>query len=73
MQVGETVSVMTDVWDPQNMTSEKRLRKATVVYIHPDMRYYVVEYANGIRESFFPTIVEIDAKPRSGFHTKKKK
>lgn len=72
MNVGDTISVMADVWDQQNMTSQKRLRRATVIYIHPSGRYYVVEYKNGIRESFLPE-VEMDEKPRSGFHANKRK
>lgn len=73
MNVGDTISVMADVWGRQNMTSQKRLRRATVIYIHPDFRYYTVEYENGIRESCRPEISQLEDKPRSGFHTKKKK
>ena len=73
MKVGEIIIVIADVCDPQTMTAKQQLRRATVIYIHPDFRYYTVEYENGIRESFRPEISQLDEKPRSGFHTKKKK
>lgn len=73
MEVGDKISVVSSLCDPQTMTRKQQLRRATVIYIHPEARYYTVQYENGIRESFHPEIDQLDEKPRSGFHTKKKK
>ena len=72
MVVGDIIHVVADVWDPEKMTSQRQLRRATVIYIHPGARYYTVQYDNGIRESFLPEIAPAD-RPHYGFHVRKRK
>ncbi|MEA5143829.1 MAG: hypothetical protein VB023_09680 [Oscillibacter sp.] len=52
MQIGDTVNVPSEFYDDGLMRKIKGLRSGHVVYIHPAHRYFLVQYANGTRESF---------------------
>lgn len=52
MNIGDKITVMTEIYDARHMKSQDGPRRAEVIYIHPAMRYYTVRYSSGIRECF---------------------
>ena len=70
MQIGDTVTERVKCLDS--------IEKGKVVYIHPENRYYTVEFKGlfgSFRESFWFPLVPINEQPdkeREGFHYLKK-
>lgn len=52
MNIGDTITVTTEIYDERKMRSQIGTRRAEVIYIHPALRYYTVRYSSGIRECF---------------------
>ncbi len=46
------VGRMVTVYTRDNANTQPQPVKARVVYVHPEKRFYVVEYDSGVRESF---------------------
>ena len=51
LKVGDTVQRRPISFSDSD-AKNARLLRGTVVYIHPDSRFHVVEFEKGIRESF---------------------
>lgn len=56
MKIGDRVTRNTITMSDSSKTENKKTMTGTVVYIHPEERYHVVEFAfpyGAVRESFY--------------------
>ncbi len=58
MQVGDVLHIRPNFYCEYGMTDEIKVQACRVVYLHPEDRFYVVEFTSALgrtwRESFFP-------------------
>ena len=63
MRVGDPVMVPAEEWDEKKVTVKKGMRRGCVTYIHPQGRFFTVQFPSGVRASYHQSDLERPAQP----------